>query len=141
MTTVRHFARAVGSSGAELPQWRVDVRIGAHHLSTDEPRSLGGEDRGPTPFGLFVSGLAACTTTTLRMYADRKEWDLTSIEVDVRYDATDDNPASIQRTITVSGNVTEEQQARLADIAERTPVTLAVRAGTPISTTLLLVPQ
>jgi putative redox protein len=82
-----------------------------------------------------VSALAACTATTLRMYASRKGWDLPTIEVDVRYDISDDKSASIVRTITVPDNLAADQRARLAEIAERTPVTLAPRAGAPINTT------
>jgi putative redox protein len=66
------------------------------------------------------------------MYAARKGWDLTSITVDVRYDIDESEQASIQRTITVPSLLTAEQRQRLADIATRTPVTLAIR--TPIST-------
>jgi putative redox protein len=72
---------------------------------------------------------------TLRMYAERKGWGLTTIEVDVRYDVDDDGQGAIKRTITVPVDLPPEQRDRLADIAERTPVTLAVRSGTPITTT------
>jgi putative redox protein len=119
-----------------MPQWQVDVRSGAHHLATDEPAALGGGDTGPTPLTLVICGLAACTATTLRMYAVRKQWPLEGIEVDARYNSSEDAPASIDRTIIVTGDFSAEQLARLADIAERTPVTLVVRAGTPITTTL-----
>jgi putative redox protein len=71
---------------------------------------------------------------TLRMYAERKVWSLTSLEVDVRYDVDDNGQASIGRTITMPADLPPEQRDRLADIAERTPVTLAARAGTPITT-------
>jgi hypothetical protein len=60
----------------------------------------------------------------------------TNIEVDVRYDIADDGQASITRTITVPAGLPSDHQDRLAGIAERTPVTLAVHAGTPITTTL-----
>jgi putative redox protein len=82
-----------------------------------------------------LSGLVACTATTLRMYATRKGWELTTIEVDVRYDVDDDGRSSIKRTITVPADLTAEQHERLAAVAERTPVTLAIRNGTPIDTT------
>jgi putative redox protein len=82
-----------------------------------------------------MSGLAACTAMTLRIYAARKGWDLTTIDVDVRYDVADDGRAAIVRTITVPADLPAEQRDRLADIAERTPVTLAIRAGTPVTTT------
>lgn len=133
MTTVRHVARAVGTTGSTAPAYRVDIRAGTHQLVADEPAPVGG-DVGPTPFGLLVSGLAACTAMTLRMYATRKGWKL-NIDVDVRYDVADDGQATIERTITVPVDLPAEQRDRLADIAERTPVTLAVRGGTPITTT------
>jgi putative redox protein len=134
MTTVRHLARAVGSTGSAVPAYRVDIRVGAHQLVADEPTPEGG-DVGPSPFGLLVSALAACTATTLRMYARRKGWELATIDVDVRYDVGDDGRATIERTITVPVALATEQRERLASIAERTPVTLAIRAGTPITPT------
>ncbi|MEN3271891.1 MAG: putative redox protein [Actinomycetota bacterium] len=133
--TTRHVAHAVGSTGAAAPAYRVDVRVGGHQVVADEPTGSGGGDLGPTPFGLLLSGLAACTAMTLRMYAKRKGWELTSIDVDVRLDIDDDGEWSIARTITVPADLLPEQHARLVDIAERTPVTLAVRSGTPINTT------
>jgi putative redox protein len=72
---------------------------------------------------------------TLRMYAEHKGWELASIDVDVRYDVDDGGGRVIVRTITVPADLPPEQHARLVDIAERTPVTLAVRGGTPIDTT------
>jgi putative redox protein len=134
VTTV-HIAHAVGSTGSTSPAYRVEVKAGAHHLTADEPAAAGGGDFGPSPFGLVVSGLAACTATTLRKYAERKGWEFTTIEVEVRYDVDNSGGRSIERTITVPVDVTAEQSARLADIAERTPVTLAIRGGTAITTT------
>jgi putative redox protein len=134
VTTVRHIARAVGSTGSATPAYRVDVRVGRHQLTADEPASAGGGDVGPSPFGLLLSGLAACTATTLRMYASRKGWDLATIDVDVRYDASDDGRAVIERTITVPEDLSSDRRQRLAEIAERTPVTVAIRGGTPITT-------
>jgi putative redox protein len=137
VTTVRHVARAHGSTGSAAPAYRVELRAGAHELLADEPAAAGGGDIGPTPFGLVMSGLAACTAMTLRIYAARKGWDLTTIDVDVRYDVADDGRATIVRTITVPANLPADQRDRLAEIAERTPVTLAVRDGTPITTTVV----
>jgi putative redox protein len=136
VTTTRHVARAAGTTSAAAPQWRVEVRVGAHHLVADEPPDVGGSDAGPSPFGLLLSGLAACTAMTLRMFADRKKWDLATIEVDVRYNVTDDGKTSIDRTIILPSDLPAQRRDRLADVAERTPVTLAVRAGTPIATTV-----
>jgi putative redox protein len=133
--TARHVAHAVASTGTTTPAYRVDVRVGTHELVADEPVAAGGGDLGSTPFGLLLSSLAACTATTLRMYADRHGWVLASINVDVRYDAADDGRRTITRTITVPVDLTPEQRQHLADVAERTPVTVAIRAGTPITTT------
>ena len=102
---------------------------------TNPPRTAAATP-GPSPFGLLLSGLAACTAITLRMYAERQGWDLSGTEVDVRYNLADDGQASITRTITVPAELPSDQRDRLAEIAERTPVTRAVRAGTPITTTL-----
>jgi putative redox protein len=137
MTTTRHIGRVKASTASTEPAFRVDLRAGAHELVADEPATAGGGDLGPTPFGFLLSGLAACTAMTLRMYAERKGWELTTIAVDVRYDIVDDEPGAIERTITVAADLPAEQRDRLADIAERTPVTLAVRGGTPITTTFL----
>lgn len=131
--SARHVAHAAEATVASAPQWRTEIRTGAHWLVADEPTASGG-DTGPTPFGLLLSGLGACTAITLRMYAERKGWALTSLEVDVRYDVTDNGQVSIDRTITIPADLPQEQRDRLADIAERTPVTLAVRADTPITT-------
>jgi len=134
VTTVRHVAHAIGSTGSGEPSYRVDLRAGGHQLVADEPAANGGGDLGPSPFGLVLSGLAACTAMTLRMSAERKG-DLTSIDVDVRYDVDDDCGPVIVRTVTVPADLLPEQHERLVAIAERTPVTLAVRGGTPIDTT------
>ena len=120
MTTVRHLARAVGSTGSTAPAYQVDVRVGAHHLVADEPTITGGGDVGPSPFGLLLAALTACTANTLRMYANRKGWELATLVVDVRYDVDEDRRGSIERTVTVPADLPVEQRERLAEIAERT---------------------
>ena len=140
MRTVRHVARAVGSTGATTPAYRVDIRAGRHEVIADEPAAAGGGDAGPPPFGLLASALVACTAMTLRMYAARKGWELAAIEVDVRYDIADDEGSTLVRTITIPADLTGEQRERLAAVAERTPVTLALRSGTPITTTFATYP-
>ncbi|MHB8466429.1 MAG: OsmC family protein [Acidimicrobiales bacterium] len=136
MKTTQHIASAGAVTSATAPQWRAELRAGAHHMVADEPATNGGGDAGPSPFGLLLSGLAACTAITLRMYAEEKGWTLAAIDVEVRYHVADDGQASITRTITLPADLPSDQRDRLAPIAERTPVTLALRAGTPITTTL-----
>ncbi|MDQ1397555.1 MAG: putative redox protein [Acidimicrobiaceae bacterium] len=135
MTPVHHGARATGSTGSAAPAYRVDIQAGDHQLVADEPAAAGGGDLGPSPFEFLLSGLVACTGMTLRMYAAHKGWELTSIDVGVRFDTDDDGRSVIERTIAVPAAIPPEQRQRLADVAERTPVTLAIRRGTPITTT------
>ena len=129
--TTRHVARAAADASANTPHWHVEIRTGAHTLAADEPSDNGGRDTGPSPFGLLISALASCTAMTLRMYAERKGWTLASIEVDARYNIGDDDTASIERTIAFPADLPAEQRERLVEIAERTPVTIAVRRDTP----------
>ena len=136
MSADLHVARAVATIAAGSPDYHVAIRTGGHELSADEPAANGGGDSGPSPFGLLLSGLVSCTAITLRMYAQRKGWALDSIEVEARYDVAHDGTRTILRTITLPAGLDEEARTRLAAIAEKTPVTKAVRAGTPIATAL-----
>jgi putative redox protein len=115
--------------------YAVELHAGRHRLLADEPESLGGTDAGPGPFPLLLSGLAACTAITLRMYAQRKGWNLTRVHVDARLIARAEEP-HIDRIISVQGDLDASQTARLLEISERTPVTLVLKRGIQISTTL-----
>ena len=127
-------AHATGTIGKT--NYAVALQTGAFALTADEPGSRGGQDAGPAPFDLLASALAACTAITLRMYAERKQWQLDEARVDVRFKRAADSSASIERVLTLAGNLDAEQRARLADIAERTPVTLTLKSGIAIHTTL-----
>ena len=113
-----------------------NIRARAHELRSDEPSSEGGTDTGPAPYELLLAGLAACTSITLRMYADRKQWKLGRIGVDARFSRDESGTESITRTITVTEALSDEQIAKLAEIAEKTPVTKTVKRGTAIATTV-----
>jgi putative redox protein len=117
-------------------RYHVDLQAGQHALAADEPADHGGADSGPPPFGLLLSGLGACTAITLRMYADRKGWPLEGVDVELAYTVEDRATRWIDRAITLRGPLDEDQRARLAEIAEKTPVTRAVRGGTEIRTTI-----
>jgi putative redox protein len=116
--------------------FRVTLKAGRHELIADEPDALGGQDAGPAPYDLLSSALAACTAITLRMYAERKQWALESIQVEVHLSRAADKSVSIDRVLKLSGVLTTEQRLRLADIAERTPVTLTLKSGLDIRTRL-----
>jgi putative redox protein len=111
------------------------ITTGHHKLTADEGPKLGGKDAGPSPYDLLTSALAACTAITLRMYAERKQWPVTAVHVDVTFIREGDKQ-HIDRALTIEGNLDDEQKKRMADIAERTPVTLTLKGGLPIKTRL-----
>jgi putative redox protein len=115
-------------------RYTVDIRTGHHRFIADEPAADGGGDAGPSPFGLLLASLGACTAITLRMHAERKSWPLTGVEVALTYRWKNDLP-SIERRLRLDG-LDEEQRARCAEIAEKTPVTRALKRGIEITTTL-----
>jgi putative redox protein len=114
--------------------YAVALLAGEHPLTADEGPSLGGKDAGPSPYDLLCAALGACTAITLRMYARRKEWRLSAVHVDVLLQSHGKELA-IVRKLRFAGDLDEAQRTRLADIAERTPVTLTLRRGIAITTT------
>lgn len=115
--------------------YAVEIAAGAHTWVCDEPPSLGGRNAGPAPYDLLLASLGACTAITLRMYAKRKQWPLQGVVVDLRVDKGGAD-AQIERLLTLHGDLDVQQRERLLEIAEKTPVTLTLRAGTKISTRL-----
>ncbi|ANJ72091.1 OsmC family protein [Ralstonia insidiosa] len=113
--------------------YRTDIVVGGHAITADEPPALGGQGVGPAPYDLLLASLGACTAITLKMYAARKEWPLESLDVSLRLVGIDDR--RIERTLSIVG-LDEKQKARLAEVAERTPVTLTLKSGLPIDTHL-----
>ena len=113
------------------------ISAGNHQLTADESVSRGGTDTGPAPYALLLSALGACTSITLRMYADRKGWTLGTIEVGLRMLKSKQGGERIEREIRVGAALTGEQKTRLAEIADKTPVTKTVTAGLPIATTVV----
>lgn len=126
-------AKATASIGTT--DYATSVTTGHHRLTADEGPALGGKDAGPAPYDLLVSALGACTVITLRMYAERKQWPVDAVHADIHFVRDGDNQR-IDRTLRIEGKVDDEQKKRMADIAERTPVTLTLKRGLEIRTTL-----
>jgi putative redox protein len=115
--------------------YRVTLTAGNHSLTGDEGAALGGKDLGAAPHELLCAALAACTAITLRMYAERKNWPLSAVHVDVDL-KIQEKERLITRHLRLTGELDPTQRTRLADIAERTPVTLTLKQGATITTTL-----
>lgn len=124
---------STGSTG-----YRTEVGVRGHRFVVDEPEHLGGSDGGPTPYELLWASLAACTTITLRMYADRKSWPLGDVQVRIRHrkEAGRDH---VVRVLTLEGDLDAEQRLRLVEIADRCPVHRTIERGIEVSTELVQV--
>ncbi|MCS7018296.1 MAG: OsmC family protein [Cytophagales bacterium] len=103
--------------------YRTELSNGKNTIIADEPPALGGTDLGLSPGELFIGSLGACTGITLRMYADRKGWDLEEIKVSLSYDYDKEAGKSlINRKIELIGSLDEDQRTRLLQIANACPI-------------------
>ena len=114
--------------------YRQDIVARRHTLIADEPEDAGGRDAGPAPYDYLLAGLGACTAITLKMYAERKGWDIGVLTVELEFLKNREGEARIDRRLASTAALTEEQWGRLLEIAEKTPVTLTLKAGTAINT-------
>ncbi len=131
--------KLVATAEVEIAEARYacSVITGDHTLTADEPPPEGA-GAGPSPFGLLLSSLGACTAITLRMYAERKSWPLQRVHVRLafRWEGEGRMP-HIDRSLKLDGSLDAEQRARCVEIAEKTPVTRALKGGIQIKTTLI----
>lgn len=130
-------------------KFHLNINASGHRLTADEPESVGGTNRGATPYDLLCASLGACTTITLRMYADRKKLPVTLIETLVEHDkhhaedsATEDGkPAGkidvFTRRIKIVGDLDEETRARMLQIADLCPVHKTMEKNAKVVSELL----
>ena len=99
------------------------VRIREHRITADEPEDAGGKDLGPSPEELLAAALASCTAFTMQMYAERKGWDMTGVEVDCDYQPAErGRPTQFNLVLRVPESLSEEQVDRLTAIAAKCPI-------------------
>lgn len=123
------------------------VSMGQHRLRADEPVAAGGDDSGPGPYDLLLAGLGACTSMTVRMYAEQKKWPLERVTVDLKHDkihaadcaeceTREGRIDRIERVLKLEGDLDDAQRARLLEIASKCPVHRTLHAEVWIPTTL-----
>ncbi|MCB1684153.1 MAG: OsmC family protein [Pseudomonadales bacterium] len=124
-----------------------EITTDDHAWLGDEPKSAGGDNLGPDPYEHLLAALGACTSMTLRMYANRKAWPLDDVEVRVTHErrhiedcqnceSEDGKVEVLSRHIILQGSLSQEQRSRLMEIADRCPVHRTLEADLRIETQL-----
>ena len=117
-------------------RYKQDITINdKFYLTADEPFDLGGDDAGATPTEFVFAGLGSCKAITLKMYAERKGWELKSVDVDISHQKINQQYQVAVR-LHLAGNLTEEQKQRLLEIADKCPVHKLLKSEVAIETIL-----
>jgi putative redox protein len=104
-------------------KYETGVEIREHRLIADEPQSVqGGTDQGPSPTELLATSLATCTAITIELYADRKDWELGAVEVDVDWPNANEGGKKLEVEIRIPAELSDEQREKLLTIASHCPV-------------------
>jgi len=119
--------------------YKTSLNYGVHEFYADELPENDGKDVGPSPSGLLASALASCTAITLRMYADRKKYDVEKINVNVeliRKDISGISHSLFEQKIVVAGKISESERTRLLEIADKCLIHKALKGEIRIATTI-----
>jgi putative redox protein len=135
------------SVNSESMRFAQNISVGPHAFEVDEPSENGGRDAGPNPHEVLLAALGACASITVQMYADRKQWPLEGVNVRLFYvkvpakgqpDPKTGMVDGIEMEISCSGDLSQEQQRRLLEIADRCPVRRMLTSPMQIQTQLLV---
>jgi putative redox protein len=131
-------SETVAISETGLGKYQVEARVGGAAFLIDEPVSAGGLGSGPNPYDLLGAALGACTTMTIRLYADRKGWPLRHVETVVRHSRSGLNSKDLfDLEIALEGDLDQSQKARILEVAERCPVHLTLARGSNVAAKLM----
>lgn len=118
-------------------KYKILIHSEGHTIISDEPKESGGHDLGMNPFSLLLSALASCTVTTIKKYADNRNWHLDGAEVKIAFkEMIHSNNISISKEITLHGKLSQEQKVKLIQIASLCPVHQILTNEVFIDTTL-----
>ena len=125
-----------------LGKYQIEARVGDAAFLIDEPVAAGGLGSGPNPYNLISAAVGACTTMTIRLYANRKGWPLTRVRTAVRHTRNSlQTRDSFELDIALEGALDDTQRARLMEIAERCPVHLTLARGSDVKAKLMPVQE
>ena len=140
--------QAVAILGNHSERFLTEVKVGPHYFIADEPESVGGNNAGPTPYDLLSSALATCKAMTLKMYAERKKWDLSNVEVHIDHNQRHcDDCENVEKPsskidhfdcyIKMEGELDSDQKKRLLEIADKCPVHKTLHSEISIKTKMM----
>ncbi|MHC8949407.1 OsmC family protein [Sphingobacterium hungaricum] len=121
-------------------KYKTEVTYGKHLIIADEPTDVGGTDLGMPPTSLFLSSLGTCKVMTMRMYADRKGWDLQTAQIRLSSEVVKSEQQQttyIKCHITITGDLDDEQRQRIYKIADRCPIQKIISNPIVIESNLL----
>jgi len=119
-------------------KYQVEARVAGSAFLIDEPVSAGGLGSGPNPYDLLAAALGACTTMTIRLYADHKGWPLSRVKTAVRHSRAGLNAKDrFELDIAIEGELDPAQRTRILEIAERCPVHLTLVRGSEVAARLM----
>lgn len=118
--------------------YRTKVRARGHEFHVDEPGELGGGDTAQDPYETLLGSLGACKAITVRMYANRKGWDLQEVRLDLAHSRPNgrDGAEQIDISISFTGDLDDDQRARLKEIANKCPVEKTITGELAVNTIL-----